>query len=200
MEDKENIQIPDTLRDILSETEKIGFEMTSDPLTGSLLRTLAASKPSGHLLEIGTGTGVSTAWILDGMCHRSKLTTVENDERVAAIAQKHLDNDPRVSFHIKDAATFLEKNLEEKNLDNSESFDLIFADTWAGKYNHLEAALQILKVGGIYVIDDMLPQPNWPEGHAQKVVRLIKDLSTRPTLHITKLNWASGIVLATKLG
>jgi hypothetical protein len=31
----------------------------------------------------------------------------------------------------------------------------------------------MLKPGGLYVIDDMLPQPNWPEGHAAKAEVLI---------------------------
>jgi hypothetical protein len=40
--------------------------------TGLFLRTLAASKPAGRFLELGTGTGVATAWLLDGMDHASR--------------------------------------------------------------------------------------------------------------------------------
>ena len=32
--------------------------MASDELTGSLLCTLAATKPGGNFLELGTGTGI----------------------------------------------------------------------------------------------------------------------------------------------
>jgi hypothetical protein len=49
------------------------------------------------------------------------------------------------------------------------------------------------------VIDDMLPQPNWPEGHAQKATALIADLEKRSDLQLVKMSWASGIILATKL-
>jgi predicted O-methyltransferase YrrM len=52
-------------------------------------------------------------------------------------------------------------------------FDLVFADTWPGKYTNLTEALGLVAVGGLYVIDDMLPQPNWPEGHPAKVTTLV---------------------------
>jgi predicted O-methyltransferase YrrM len=75
---------------------------------------------------------------------------------------------------------------------------MIFADTWAGKYTHLEQALQVLSAGGLYMIDDMLPQSNWPEGHDLKVTELLASLENRRNLQITKLSWASGVVIATK--
>lgn len=49
--------------------------MGSDHLTGSLLRTLVASKPSGMVLELGTETGLATAWLLDGMDAQARLIT-----------------------------------------------------------------------------------------------------------------------------
>ena len=58
---------PPFYAEINQATQTAGFTMASDVLTCSLLRTLAASKPAGRFLELGTGTGLSTAWILDGM-------------------------------------------------------------------------------------------------------------------------------------
>ena len=193
MNDQKNIKAPSVIEKILSETTKIGFQMTSDPLTGSLLKTLAASKPTGNFLELGTGTGVSTAWLLDGMDKNSKIATVENDSTVVSIAQKYLGDNQRISFHVEDAGTFLEQVKK-----TGQQFDFIFADTWAGKYTHLEAALHALKFGGLYIVDDMLPQPNWDKGHELKVAALIAKLEDRHDLLLTKLNWASGIIIATK--
>jgi hypothetical protein len=31
-----------------------------------------------------------------------------------------------------------------------------------------------MKIGGFYVIDDMIPQPNWPDRHAEKSSALIE--------------------------
>ena len=104
--------------------------MASDHLTGSLLRTLAASKPKGKLLELGTGTGLATAWLLSGMARESRLITVDQDARVASVAKKHLGDDPRVTFLMEDAGPWLEGASDYR-------FDLIFADAWPGKYKSL---------------------------------------------------------------
>ncbi|MGE0681515.1 MAG: O-methyltransferase, partial [Candidatus Binatia bacterium] len=165
--------------------------MASEPQTGSFLRTLAATKPAGTFLELGTGTGLSTAWILEGMDQISTLLSVDNDEKVQAIAIQHLGYDPRVTFQLADGAAFLE-TLKGR------TFDYIFADTWPGKYDHLDEALALLKPRGLYLIDDMLPQPNWPPGHDRKATTLISTLEQRPDLIISKLSWATGLILAVK--
>ena len=68
---------------------------------------------------------------------------------------------PRIEFILADAYIWLKEYQGEK-------FDLIFADAMPGKYDLFDEAIQLLKSGGMYVIDDMLPQPNWPAGHAEK--------------------------------
>jgi len=67
-----------------------------------------------------------------------------------------------------------------------------------GKYDLFDETISILKSGGLYIIDDMLPQPNWPSGHAEKVADFIKMIETRNDLLITKLNWSTGIIIVTK--
>jgi predicted O-methyltransferase YrrM len=191
MNDQQNLAPPAVVHAIQQDTIASGFPMASEPQTGSLLRTLAATKPAGKFLELGTGTGLCTAWILDGMDRSSTLTTVDNDKNVLDIARRHLEYDARVTFHLSDGVTFLE-TLQ------GQQFDFIFADTWPGKYNHLDEALALLKHGGLYVIDDMLPQANWPVGHDTKATALIATLEQRPDLISTKLNWASGLIVATK--
>jgi predicted O-methyltransferase YrrM len=192
MNDDENIKLPPRLPQIMSETTRLKFAMASDPLTGSLLRTLAATKPGGDFLELGTGTGVATAWLLDGMDERSRLISVENDAAIIAVAKKCLGDDQRAGFFQVDGAWWLEQAVLFR-------FDLIFADSWPGKYTHLDEALRLLKRGGLYVIDDMLPQPNWPDGHARRADELISILENRKDLIITKLNWSTGLIIGTKI-
>ena len=191
MNDRHNLSPPRVVQAIQQDTVASGFTMASEPQTGSLLRTLAATKPAGAFLELGTGTGLCTAWILDGMDRQSTLTTVDNDAAVLTIAQRHLGNDLRVTFHLSEGSRFLETL-------RGQTFDFIFADTWPGKYHQLDEALTLLKPGGLYVIDDMLPQANWPAGHDVKAAALISTLEQRADLTITKLNWASGLIVATK--
>jgi predicted O-methyltransferase YrrM len=184
---------PSALAALERDSLAAGFTMASEPRTGALLRSLAASKPGGALLELGTGTGISTAWIIDGMDSAARLVTVECEERHAVIARRHLGHDPRVSFKVDDGAEFI------KSLGGRErKFDMIFADTWPGKFDHLEEALKLLSQGGFYVIDDLLPQASWPTGHAPKVPALIADLERRSELVLCKLAWSSGIVVAVR--
>ena len=191
MNDLNNLNEPKSISAIWADTRAAGFSMASEPLTCSLLRTLAASKPSSRFLELGTGTGLSTAWLLDGMDSESRLITVDNDESLLSIAKRNLDADPRLKVICADGDDFLQSL-------RGECFDFIFADTWAGKYRLLDEALDLLNPGGLYVIDDMLPQPNWPEEHADKVADLVVTLEKREGFRVTKLSWASGVVLAAK--
>ena len=192
MNDLDKLNEPKSIPAIWADTRAAGFNMASEPLTCSLLRTLAASKPAAKFLELGSGTGLSAAWLLDGMDSASRLTTVDSDDLLLSILKQNLGTDPRLKVVCADGDDFL-RGL------SGERFDFIFADMWAGKYRLLHEALELLNPAGLYVIDDMLPQPNWPEGHAEKVARLISNLEQMEGFRVTKLSWASGVILATKL-
>jgi predicted O-methyltransferase YrrM len=175
---------------IQARTTELGFDMPSEADTGALLRLLAASKPGGRLLELGTGTGMATAWLLAGLDARASLVSVDVDPVVQDVARAHLEDD-RLRFVLADG-------LDYVLAQPPGSFDLIFADAWPGKYEALDTTLALLKRGGLYIVDDMLPQPNWPEGHPARVDDLVARLESRPDLVVTRLAWASGLVVAAK--
>lgn len=183
--------LPATYSDIHDATKALGFTMASDIMTCSLLRTLAASKPAGKFLELGTGTGLSTAWILDGMDHNASLISIDNEDKFLEVARKFLGNDKRLELISSDGEAWIMRNKQNK-------FDYIFADTWHGKYLLLDEVLSMLNQGGLYIIDDMLPQPNWPEGHHEKAINLIQYLDARNDLWFTKQAWATGIAVGVK--
>jgi predicted O-methyltransferase YrrM len=164
--------------------------MNSDVLTGALLRTLAASKPLGAMLELGTGCGLGTCWILDGMDGSSSLVSVDTDRRVQSIAASELDGDARLELVLQDGGGFLERCDRQ--------FDLVFADAWPGKYTHFDDGLRLLKRGGIYVLDDMLPQSNWPEGHATNVAALLARLEQLQGFEVSMLSWSTGVILVVR--
>ncbi|MEJ7586846.1 MAG: class I SAM-dependent methyltransferase [Ferruginibacter sp.] len=183
---------PQNYSKISEATSSAGFTMASDALTCSFLRTLAASKLSGKFLELGTGTGLSTSWILDGMDACSSLVSIDNDHAFLGIAKTFLGSDPRLDLLCVDGGSWVKDNLQKR-------FDYIFADTWHGKYLLLDEVLSMVKVGGFYIIDDMLPQPNWPEGHEEKAANLISYLDEREDFLLTRQVWATGIIVAVKI-
>lgn len=183
---------PAALAAILAESAALGFAMSSEDRTGSLLATLAASKPGGRMLELGTGTGAGTAWLLDGMSADARLTTVEIDPGVQAVAVQYLGSDARVSFEIADARTWMCGY-------DGEPFDLAFVDCRPGKFHHLDDLLAFLRVGGLYVGDDLLPQPTWPDDHQARVDAFLDRLPCVEGLRATTLAWASGLVVGVRV-
>lgn len=179
---------PARLEAIINQTLALGFDMSSEPRTGTMLKMLAASKPGGRFLELGTGTGISTTWLLDGMDDTSFLISVDNNSRFQNVAREILGSDKRLRLVTEDGISFLQSQ-------KSSSFDFIFADTFPGKYEILDNALTLLAPGGLYIVDDMLPQPNWPVDHEPKVRALILDLTSRKNYPAVCLNWASGLIM-----
>ena len=183
--------LPRSYQRILERSKAVAFGMNSDVLTGSLLRTLVATKPGGAFLELGTGCGLGTCWMLDGMDASAALTSVDVNPATQAIARDELGTDPRLRLIVEDGSAFLARIRG--------NFDLIYADAWPGKYSDLDRALSLVKQGGIYLVDDMLPQPNWPDDHAPKAAALIETLSTHPEFQVTPLEWSTGLIICARV-
>ena len=182
---------PEIYPELQAKCEEIGFTMPSDLYTGTLLKTLVTSKPAANILELGTGIGLSLCWMVDGMDANSKLTTIDNDTQLVEIARHYFGKDDRVAIVCENGSDWIKRYT-------GDPFDLVFADAWPGKYSELDELLALLKMGGLYVIDDMLPQPNWPEGHEQKAQDLVTNLEERSDLSVVKMSWSTGVIIAAK--
>jgi predicted O-methyltransferase YrrM len=197
--------LPPKLAAIQVLTAALGFTMASERGTGNLLQVLVASKPSGRFLELGTGTGIATAWLLSGMDQHSTLISIDTDLKVQSIAREILGSDPRLTLLIEDAEAWLRNRTAalspageptpKPEEEPEKQFDLIFADAMPGKFIARDHALALVAPGGFYVVDDLLPQPNWPEGHAEKIPQLLYTLSSHPGFFSLPMAWASGIAV-----
>lgn len=183
---------PAALNAIIADTSAASFPFASDSRLGAVLRMLAATKPGGRLLEIGTGTGIGAAWMLDGMCKESHLTSIEANGRWAAIAAKHLRHDARLTLLEADAFSWFGGQPDE-------SYDLVFADAMPGKYDGFEALWRLIRHGGIYVIGRLQEEANWPAGHAETVAALLDRLEARSDVRMARLAWSSGLAIAAKV-
>jgi len=185
------VKPPAALAEIEARTRDLGFDMASEPRTGALLRALAASKPGGRLLELGTGTGVATAWILAGMDAGSTLSSVDFDPNHQQVAREFLGSDSRLTLVLEDGLGFLKRQP-------AASYDFVFADAIPGKYEGLEECLKVVKPGGVYVVDDMAPLPKWPKAHVERVSLLMNQLVGDDRFAIAPLDWATGVMVAVR--
>lgn len=184
-------RLPCQVEQLLKESFLIDFQMACEDTVGAFLRVLAASKRDGNFLEIGTGTGVGTAWILDGMDASSHLTSIDINPIVQAVANKILGDDPRLTLIQIDGAEYL-RSLAENYLD------LIFVDFRPGKFFDRDLAFRALKQGGFYFVDDLLPQSTWPVDHQSRVDSFFLEVQADERIVPLYLNTSSGIFVAVK--
>ena len=169
------------------------WRLSSEPRTGALLRTLAASKPGGRILEVGGGVGVGSGWLLSGMDADARLTVVEIHVKIGGICRSLLAEDPRAEVITADATEWLEQYL-------GPPFDLVFVDTTVTKFDRRDLVFAHLAKGALFVADDLLPQDTWTTDHPARVERFRKEIMTEPGLVPTMIDWASGIVVASYRG
>ena len=68
-----------------------GVELDSDepsPGTGAFLRTLAQSLLARNVVELGTGTGVGTLWLAEGMIEGGTLTSIDSEAEHIHLARE----------------------------------------------------------------------------------------------------------------
>jgi len=165
--------------------------MSCQPAVGRLLAVLAAQLPDrARVLELGTGTGVGTAWIVSGLLPRTDATvlSVEKDQHTAAIAARG-DWPSFVELRHGDALDVLARDG---------AFDLIFADAPGGKWHGLDSTIAALGPHGLLVVDDMTPLPEWTDSHRAAQERVRRTLLTAPGLISVELAHGSGVILGAR--
>ena len=162
--------------------------MYSQEDLGILLRFLTASKKEAWVLELGTGTGLALSWILDGLGAKGVVVSVEKEAQYLELAASFFGDDSRLQLVHQDAHLWVNENKKAR-------FDLIFADTWTGKFTELETVLDMVKPGGFYVVDDLNQQPDWPKGHQDKVILLLEKLKCQKDFYTLPLDIGSGFMV-----
>ena len=104
------------------------------------------------------------------------------------MAHSFFEEDDRIEFVNLDASEWIENNKEAR-------FDLIFADTWAGKFTDLDAVLEMVKPNGFYLIDYLNYQAHWPGYHQEKVLFLVEKLKYHPDFYTFPIDVGTGLML-----
>jgi predicted O-methyltransferase YrrM len=162
---------------------QFGIEPVS-PAIGAALALAAAASPSGAMIEIGTGTGVSGLWLLKG-APEAQLTTIDADldhHQVARAMFQAAGYPPRRTRLITGRAAEVLPRM------NEQAYDLVFIDAdWQSVQDYFETALRLVRPGGAVLVAHVLQQgrvPNPAKRDRATVVyrELLRSVRERPSV------------------
>ena len=122
--------------------------------SGAALRLVATLLDAKHVVEIGTGTGVSGLWLLRGMRADGVLTSVD----VEAENQRHA----REAFTAEGIPSSRARLITGRALEvlprlSDSAYDLVLVDGDKAEYaEYVEEAARLLRPGGVMAIDNSL--------------------------------------------
>jgi predicted O-methyltransferase YrrM len=110
------------------------------------------------VVEIGTGCGSSGIWLLRGMRPDGVLTSVDVEPECQRMARKAF---AQAGFVTNRYRLILGRALDVLPRLSDGAYDLVFCDADPREYpDYLEAALRLLRVGGIVAFDDVVIPPD----------------------------------------
>ena len=132
---------------------ELGFDRSCRDEDGLLLHVLAARRGIERIAEIGTGTGVGTAWLATALPPRVPLFTAESDAPRAAAAAVLFADDPDVHVLEGDWRVVLPPHAP---------FDLVFVDGGRAK-DDPDAVIGLATPGATLVLDDFSADRDGPD-------------------------------------
>lgn len=169
------------------------------PATGAALASLAAAVNARAIVEVGTGTGVSGAWLLAGMPADGILTTIDveaDHQRSARETFTALGVDHVRTRLITGRALEVLPRLTESG------YDLVFVDGEIAEYPAiLPIAKSLLRRGGVLVFDDMftsdaLTDPAKRDGEAHALREVIAEIRDDEDFVPSLLTVGDGLLVA----
>lgn len=140
-----------TLTEMESRAETLGFPIVGRAV-GRLLEQQARAVGARRVVELGSGYGYSAYWFARAVGEGGEVLCTDGDPDNAATAESYLRRAglwDRVTFEVGDALEVLGR------LDGE--FDVVYSDVDKDGYPAVwEAAAERVRVGGLYVCDNVL--------------------------------------------
>lgn len=170
--------------------------------TGAFLHYLAHLISAQSVVEVGTGSGVGSLWLLRGMIESGTLTSIDGEAehaRIARLALVEADISPQRYRLITNPVMDVMSKLTDRAYDlvvlRNEPEDLSFA---------VDEAHRILRTGGVLAVDSFFGGGKVCDP-AQRDPRTIALREAGKNIKLTSDTWVSsligvgdGLLLATK--
>ncbi|WP_043931857.1 O-methyltransferase [Bacillus sp. EB01] len=187
---RSNTYIPELVLDSKELAKRKNFVHSCSDEAGRLLSVLVGQIKQGKILEIGTGFGVGSSWLLSSIAPTVKFISVDHSiEKIDATAN-----------HIKhNQAEFICGDWKE--VIPKGPFQFIFADAAAAKTIEGELLFDTLKIGGMLFMDDFTPEEHFPEEWRGKPDKVREYWLNHSGLRATEiyLTPTSSAILATRI-
>ena len=174
-----------------------------DPATGAVLRLLAAAASAKAVIELGTGAGVSSLWLLSGMRPDGVLTSVDAEGEHQRLAKASL---AEAGIPAGRARLIHGRALEVLPRLSDRAYDLVFCDANRSENpDYLTAALRLLRPGGVLVFAGALgggrvAEPSARDAETVAQRELAKTLRDEPRLVTGALPVGQGLLVAALAG
>jgi predicted O-methyltransferase YrrM len=165
------------------------------PVAGAVLRFLAAAIGARTVVEIGTGCGSSGIWLLRGMRPDAVLTSVDVEPEYQRMTRKAF---AQAGFASNRYRLILGRALDVLPRLSDGAYDMVFCDADTREYpDYLEAALRLLRAGGIVAFDDAIVPPGMGDaGSAESLAGTDGLISADDLISTDGLVNADGLVSA----
>jgi predicted O-methyltransferase YrrM len=173
------------------------------PGTGAALRLLAATADAKAVAEIGTGTGVSGIYLLDGMRPDGVLTTVDLEPERQQFAKEAF----RAAGFAANRARFIPgRALDVLPRLADGGYDLVFCDgDRTESLDYLAESLRLLRPGGLVCFEGVFADGRTVDSAAQpaevlRVRELLRAVRESHELLPTLLPVGDGLLCAVRRG
>ena len=133
--------------------EELGIDAVTVGV-GAALRMIAAASNARAVAEVGTGTGVSALWLLEGMAEDGVLTTIDVEVEHQRAAKE--------AFAAAGVRSTRTRTISGRGLDvlprlADSAYDLVFLDAEPSETSdYAEQAVRMLRSGGVLAVSEAL--------------------------------------------
>ncbi|KGR78041.1 O-methyltransferase [Ureibacillus manganicus] len=187
---RSNTYIPELVQATKKLAKSNGFEHSCSDEAGRLLAVLVGQVAKGKILEIGTGFGVGSSWILSAISQAVQFISVDYSKEKIDIVANSI-NHSQVEFVYGDWKDVIPKG----------PFQFIFADAQAAKVTEAQVLIDTLNVGGMIFMDDFTPEEHFPDEWKGKPDKVREFWLNHQELIVTEiyLTPKTSAILATKI-